>query len=307
MYLNFVKLVNDRFSCVKRRISRKPWPPQQHADIFLNISSNSEISPHELFSIYRDYVKHQYDLINHRAGWYIAFQAFLLAGAIYILQYKVSTLASANPVISGERCNPALVCANLGYMDLMTSLICIIGVGISLMFFCLILAASVPILTMSKLWNRFSEALKPSSTADHWPRLTGGLARKWVYMGVSFTWALPFLVLGFWMVAGWYTEFAPYDDGTSFLRFSSHDFLRKSLLQNESPKPEPPRADVSINELAASLDTGADTDREIERDVQALIIADETILLALSTSRPEALPSHVGPTSHGQRRLPHRK
>jgi len=96
-----------------------------------------------LFAMYRDYVKHQYELLNHRTNWYILIQSFLFVG----LSFSSQALTSIDNR-SGNELKSAFY-----YFVLISTILSVVGVYTSYSAWFGVKAAGTPIQQLQDRWK----------------------------------------------------------------------------------------------------------------------------------------------------------
>jgi hypothetical protein len=124
----------------------------------------------EVFTLFRDYVKHEDMLINQRMTWMITIQSFLIAMFGFSYQKKLE-------IISKVFTEKSLLEDKLvGFMQTVQTynvfliIICMIGIGMSWITGYLLEAANLSIGGLEKKWETTSELYE----IKHLPKLTGG-------------------------------------------------------------------------------------------------------------------------------------
>jgi hypothetical protein len=146
----------------------------------------------EVYEIYRDYIKHEDNLINNRVGWFIQLHSFLIATygilfAALMSSYFPQGTATIDPAIPQK-----VACAIL-------AMVALVGIFSSLSAIMSIDAADRAITKLSKTWDGVSEGW----AADRriLPPLIGGGDTKNDRLGARFHLWLPRVMLAVWIVS----------------------------------------------------------------------------------------------------------
>jgi hypothetical protein len=189
--------------------------------------SRPEFSFKDFQDFYRDYLKHQYELLNHRTNWFIAINAFLLGTLGFSIQKRAELSLRTDS-------NVELLKSTLATIDSFSILLSLLGIALALITPVLLSAAARPIYRISHLFKQLGEQLNepPSSGPDEvsavavdskdsnddikspttvpddqpstldfplrgrLPYVIGGLSRQ--TYGPGLTTFIPFLFLAFW-------------------------------------------------------------------------------------------------------------
>lgn len=163
----------------------------------------------EVFTAYRSYVQHQYEITNHRTMWFATMQAFLFTTFGFTVQSKLNVLGSA--VFSGKTEGLSIESASLrlGFVrniDIFLIFLCLIGGFIAVIVYYLLDSAREPIAALAEKWetiifdgkqpNDLTTDLKNSlKEADfHFPLLVGGHSQKAATWGRALTLSFPGLI-----------------------------------------------------------------------------------------------------------------
>ena len=175
------------------------------------------------FKLYREYIRHQYGLINHRTSWYIGLQSILFAAFGFTIQYKAYSVASAfqTKLSMKAACGPkSITCQSLGYLDWMMIVYGVIGLCVSVVFYKLIIAASGPITDIIYRWDKIKANLVPADLQDITPNITGGFTPEYADKGRILTKYLPLIVMVVWIIILCVTQLFPILKNASFLRYT---------------------------------------------------------------------------------------
>ena len=143
----------------------------------------------ELYCIYRDYVAHEDDLINNRAGWFIQLHSFLIASYGIVVASVITTF------FPSEHASVPAILPQLVACGLLLG-ITIIGAssGTALLS---ISAADAAIRSLRRKW----EELPGTDAMTELPSMTGGGAKGIAIRGATFQLALPVAMLVLWLLS----------------------------------------------------------------------------------------------------------
>lgn len=139
-----------------------------------------------LFSIYRDYIEHQYELMNHRINWYILIQSFLFASC--------AVMAQASATISVVHDITPTTNKISDYCNIVSIVICCVGIYTTIIALSGIRAAERPIGSLQRRWQSIVEGDEGLSSARAtMPRLLVGgdndvYRRRGVRLAVHLPW-----------------------------------------------------------------------------------------------------------------------
>jgi len=170
----------------------------------------------ELFPVYREYIKHQYELIHHRTTWYIQLQAFLFTCFAFVVQKRAELGFQA---LDRSVCIKDARCIYVGYLDVSIVSFCLAAISTSYILYKLIISASMPIEALWNKWGDIWKKLESRSANQAMPLLTGGISVKHAMDGIKLTKKVP-LALGLvWMLIFMLVEILPVMSGRSFLQY----------------------------------------------------------------------------------------
>jgi hypothetical protein len=183
---------------VRRRQPEAPARAKPQFDGYpIRVDKESPVSFKDIFDLYRHYLIHQYDLLNHRTNWFIGINAFLLTTYGFTIQKKLEVTRSIARVPDGFP--DALISANNFLI-----IISLFGAALSVLAFLLLRAAIWPIDDLHKLFNKFAEQFGEAEsgageprTVAYMPYIVGGLSDK--TYGPTFTMCIPALLLATWL------------------------------------------------------------------------------------------------------------
>jgi hypothetical protein len=140
----------------------------------------------ELYKVYRDYMKHEDDLLNQRTTWLLVIQGFLFA-----------TLA-----VLGEWVSPKDPLSDLLRTERLYLIYVLVGVGIfiAVAAFISILAANEAIDSLQEKWEK---ELREHYRAEDWdlfPEIAGGGHKKAKARGKTPALAIPCIVSLAWII-----------------------------------------------------------------------------------------------------------
>jgi hypothetical protein len=164
----------------------------------------------ELFNLYRDYVRHQYDLINHRTTWYATMQAFLFGAFGFSIQKKAEVAGDHPDKLSA--CATAvnhITCNIVGQLDWAIIFFCVVGMAISCVVWRVMKAASDPIQELYRVWEPIANCEHAKGNA-HVPYLTGGMDEKHANAGRKYTMWLPVIIGIIWLLILIVIEIVPF-------------------------------------------------------------------------------------------------
>jgi hypothetical protein len=151
----------------------------------------------ELFKLYRDYLIHQYALLNHRTNWFIGINAFLFATYGFTLQKRLEVMRS--PLRMPDDFQSILTS-----VDNFRMIISLFGAALSFLAYFLLRAAIKPISDLRKLFDDLAKQIGEADNAAeepqmiaHLPHLVGGLRGK--TQGPFLTSCIPALLLTTWI------------------------------------------------------------------------------------------------------------
>lgn len=159
---------------------------------------------YKLYEMFRDYLKHEDDLINNRLNWNFTIQGFLFAAYTFTLQ-KVSEIEAGLLLHVPSRNTHLLFNSSTLGLDglrIATVTVALVGLWVSLGVYISVSAARIAIEEIEKQWlalyQEYTKAAKPNQYVPSLPGMTGGgsaLAHRWGF------WAPAALPIGF--IAAW--------------------------------------------------------------------------------------------------------
>jgi ketosteroid isomerase-like protein len=182
---NLQSLWNKLRSLLGRLSPRSPWKrlrsffksePIQPPKILT--SQLAGIDWIQLYGVYRDYLKHEDELINRRLSWNLTLQGFLFA-AYGLVITKADELK--------------------GHLGLLRYLLPMLGVAVSSMSLIGIYAAQDAIKGLNSWWGNITECVKDSPDILPFPGLTGGGRDTANRLG-KFAHYIPIPILGVWVL-----------------------------------------------------------------------------------------------------------
>ncbi|MCW3847487.1 hypothetical protein OF829_09550 [Sphingomonas sp. LB-2] len=144
-------------------------------------------SGHDIYCVYRDYIKHEDNLINNRVGWFIQLHSFLIATYGIIFASFTSTFArEAAAMVPGIRASACVLLAAIS----------LVGIASSLSASLSIWAAHKAIKALNRRWDAQSDKLDPRKV---FPGLIGGGNKGRDWWGASFHLFLPACLFAAWI------------------------------------------------------------------------------------------------------------
>ena len=158
-----------------------------------------------LYELYREYIRHQYDLLNHRTTWFIGFNAFLFGTYGLTVQKKFEVVSNH----LADFCNITFL-FNLFGLESFALILGVFGVYLGMVSFGLLRAAARPIDELAVRFNEIMEIISktfysssratPSVAVTALPLIIGGLRQAnrvsgpkntlRLAIGIAVTWAL---------------------------------------------------------------------------------------------------------------------
>lgn len=177
---------------------------------------------HKRFTIYRQYIKHEHDLINNRLSWNFTIQGFLFAAYTLTFQ-KIADIriALAQNYIVPDRVEKLRIPHTLYDLHLLLLAISAVGLGVSFFVYISVQAARMASVSLQKMWNEttkdWSESSPPTSIGDVYralfkppdpqptnplglPNLFGGGHPLADLLGFYAPSALPIILMVVWLV-----------------------------------------------------------------------------------------------------------
>ena len=127
----------------------------------------------EIFSLYRDHTKHEDNLINQRMTWMITIQSFLIATFGFSYQKKLEILSKFLTETNISKISDNHLSEFYGTIlryNIFLIIICVIGIGMSIITFSLLRVANLAIGGLEYQWCKVEEILK----IKYLPQITGG-------------------------------------------------------------------------------------------------------------------------------------
>jgi hypothetical protein len=135
-----------------------------------------------IYTIFRQYLIHEDDLVNQRTTWSLTIQAFIIVAFGVAFQNRMS-------IAHGQR-------SEHEYAFLIFAL-AILGLGVSLICLISVRAAQIAIQGLSEKWDQWGKTHLGSS--DYYPPLTGG-GKYWATrLGHALPIVLQGFFVGFWI------------------------------------------------------------------------------------------------------------
>lgn len=108
----------------------------------------------KLFSIYRDYLKHEDDLINNRLNWNFTIQGFLFAAYSFALE-KVADikLGLLSTYIDPKRVPYVNILHSISDLEILLALLAFVGMGVSFFVYISVRAARYAIHELEMRWR----------------------------------------------------------------------------------------------------------------------------------------------------------
>jgi len=196
-------------------------PEQAQAVAEFAAVAQSGLTEWQHYEIFRDYVKHEDDLINHRLNWNFTIQGFLFAAYTLSMQkiaeLKIAVLAHSHPQMALSLFNSS----TLGLRELRIAMLMVALVGLFVSFgvYLSVSAARMAIDEVTEKWNSLysdyqpnPERGKPHCHGLYLPGIIGGgrlmahklgfYAPRWLSLGFIAAWSL---LVWFW-VSGVFSE-----------------------------------------------------------------------------------------------------
>lgn len=183
----------------------------------------------EAFSIYRDYLKHEDDLINNRLSWNFTIQGFLFAAYSFALE-KIADIREGllSTAIDTRRVQASNVLHSISDLQIFLLVLTVVGMGVSFFVYVSVRAARYAIQELEVRWRsidpdndqaqesvRLSSLFSPSFLIRVWrndafikthganppglPGLVGGGHPLANFFGFHAPNGLPLLFIGVWL------------------------------------------------------------------------------------------------------------
>lgn len=143
-----------------------------------------------LFSLYRDYLKHEDGLINYRATWFVGVQSFLIATFGLSYQKKFEVVAQAI-----KNCSIGQLKGSIYLYDISLFLLVIVGIFSS---YAAISSIRAAVEAIDELQRKWKEEIIQGQTLHHLPNIIGGGMKDTVKDGAELALNLPVFFLRFW-------------------------------------------------------------------------------------------------------------
>ena len=191
----------------KRIIGHGGWP-QEPIEERPDIQVPPLYAGHlELYSAFRDYVKHEDDLTNNRLNWNFTIQGFLFLSWAYCIQ-KIAELRIA--LAAADDAHRKVAAAELrkaiGDIDAGVVIIGWVGLSVSALILLGALGAQVAITLLNRKWESGHEEYKPTSRSKwnangpHLPGLIGGGNRVAHGLGFGAPILIPICFMVAWLI-----------------------------------------------------------------------------------------------------------
>lgn len=146
----------------------------------------------KLFELYRDYLKHEDNLVNHRLTWLVSVQSFLIAtfGFSYQKKFEVISQAILDSKLSALE-------NTIFLYDWFLFFLVLIGLGTS---FSAWRSVSAAVRAINRLKLGWKKIIGSQPQHYHLPDITGGGDEKASDDGVRLSLGLPRFFLFFWLV-----------------------------------------------------------------------------------------------------------
>src|SRR5580700_9474074 len=151
----------------------------------------------EIFDRYREYVKHQYDLTNHRTTWFVTMNAFLFTTFGFTIQKKLEVIGGLREELACPQ-KTVQVCRIIEQTDAFMLTLCAVGTISSLVAFFLLQSARRPIKALEIKWEQLIgiRNVPPEQVAarlrdTHMILLVGGLSKDAAHWGRWLTLSFP--------------------------------------------------------------------------------------------------------------------
>ncbi len=134
-----------------------------------HFTCDESVSEVARYKIFRDYLKHEDDLINNRLSWNFTIQGFLFAAYVFSLQ-KIADirLGLLNNSVVTERIKQLKVLHTLYDLQLFLVIVAALGVSVSFLVYLSVSAARLAIQSLEEKW---------CEAARSWPKALSKLAR----------------------------------------------------------------------------------------------------------------------------------
>ncbi|MDD2800022.1 MAG: hypothetical protein PHE96_01075 [Methylococcales bacterium] len=176
----------------------------------------------EFYSLLRDYIKHEDDLINQRMTWLMSVQSFLIATFGFSYQKKFE-------IVSKALINKETQALGFSIVEYDLFLIMLIVVGIATSYFALqsIEAATHSITQLRERWRDFyrcewRKLCDSRPQLDHLPDITGGGVVMAHIQGIKFPFYLPRFFIFFWVGIFFLTLWVTGNDLLNWLNLDHH-------------------------------------------------------------------------------------
>lgn len=144
----------------------------------------------QIYALYRDYLKHEDGLINHRVTWLVGVQSFLIATFGFAYQKKYEILSKA--LLDEEICKLGF---SLYLYDAFLIFLVVIGVCTSTSALKSVGAATLALENLRSGWNEIKDCHR---SLFHLPGITGGGSDKANDDGKNLSLLLPKFFHRFW-------------------------------------------------------------------------------------------------------------
>ncbi len=149
-----------------------------------------------LFNVYRDYIKHESDLMNVRMTWFLTTQAFLFSSYALLNQKRISS-GAFEIVKSWQEFIGDFTQLKLRFSTMILILICFFGYFIARRSYISVRAASHAIMKLRDRWN---EEMPNDNTFPRLPGITGGGDEKAMNEGWALAASLPRAAMVIWVL-----------------------------------------------------------------------------------------------------------
>jgi hypothetical protein len=183
-------------------------PPEVHSG---PLGSAKVKRAEEIYSIFREYIQHEDNLINQRTIWLMSVQSFLIATFGFSYQKKFEIVSNA---LFKLKTFPPAFCTSLVFYDIFLLSLVVIGVGTSWVAIKSVGAAVNSLNKMQEDWNdpHRADLKEVMNYCLHLPNLTGGGHKKASEEGIKFARGLPVFFLILWVVGALFLSGATYAD-----------------------------------------------------------------------------------------------
>jgi hypothetical protein len=126
-----------------------------------------------LYGAFRDYVKHEDDLINHRLNWNFTIQGFLFAAYGFCMQKVADVRTALLPHSSEPNFPNAAAIGSIRELQALMIVICLVGFAVSVFVWIGVKAAQIALKEIEEKWCAEHPEYNRAATKTHGPDLPG--------------------------------------------------------------------------------------------------------------------------------------